>query len=501
MSKQKIKAIQERFRERSQTIYNGTWKDLYQETTDQKEKRIRHLLDNYAAFVTYYFPHWATDKTGNFHVRAANKTARENKLMALFEWARGHAKSTHFDIMIPMWLKAKGMLHVMVLVGKSETNAKTLLADLQAELENNRKYINDFGQQVMFGNWEDGKFATTDGCGFFALGRGQSPRGLRFRQYRPDYIVLDDVDDDELCRNPDRVTKIYDWALKALFFSMDMGRGRFIVVGNRISQNSLVARMAELQGIYHNKVNALDKQGKPAWPEKYTYNEIQAVINKLGYRASQQELFNNPVTEGAVFKRNWIRFEQPPRIDHFDTVVSYCDPSFKNSASSDFKAIVTVGRKGKNYYIIDAFVRKCSVSEMVRYWYDYHANLPTRAMVSYYMEANFLQDLIFEEFQQEGINRGWQFPIRPDKRKKPDKFARIEAISPLFERGLVYFDRKIEKQNDTQTLLDQLLSFQKGSKTHDDGPDAMEGALWMLNKTTRGGNRNAVIHTRENRRF
>jgi len=494
-------AIRERFLEKSRLIYKSTYKSFVHESQDEKAKRIKALLDDYDAFVSYYFPQWATSNCGDFHIKAANKTAREDKLMAVFEWARGHAKSTHFDIMIPLWLKAKGLLHVMVLVGKNEKNAQTLLADLQAELQNNRRYIADFGEQVMFGNWEEGRFATMDGCGFFALGRGQSPRGIRFRHNRPDYIVLDDVDDDELARNPDRVSKIYDWAMNALYFSMDMGRGRFITVGNRISQNSIIARMAENKEVYHNKVNALNKDGKPAWKEKYTKQEIEAVINKLGYRASQQELFNNPITEGAIFKRDWIRYENPPRINHFDAVVSYCDPSFKNSATSDYKAIITVGRKGKHYWILDAYVRKSSVNEMVRYWYDYHENLPTTATVTYYMEANFLQDLIFDEFQQEGVNRGWQFPIRPDKRKKPDKFARIEGISPLFERGLVLFADKLKKCHDTEILIEQLLSFEKGSRSHDDAPDALEGSIWMLNRSSRINRSNYRIQSRQQRSF
>lgn len=479
------KEIRSRFAARSQQIYESTWQSFVQESDEDKQKRIASLLKDYGAFVSYYFPAWATSGSGKFHIAAANRTAREGKLMGVFEWARGHAKSTHFDIMIPLWLKAKKMLHVMVLVGKNEKNAQTLLSDLQAELQNNRRYIADFGEQLLWGNWEDGRFATQDGCGFFALGRGQSPRGIRYRQHRPDYIVLDDVDDDELCRNPDRVTQITDWALKALYFAMDMGRGRFIVVGNRISHNSLVARLADMPGVYHDRVNAMDEKGNPAWPEKYTKEEIQAVADKLGYRASQQELFNNPITEGAVFKRDWIIYAPAPRINTFNTIISYCDPSFKNSRTSDYKAIITIGRKDKNYYIINSFVRKCSIGEMVRYWLDFHQNLPQTALVGYYMEANFLQDLILDEFQKEGVTRGWQFPVRADARKKPDKFARIEAISPLFERNLVLFDERLKTCPDTERLIDQLLSFEKGSRTHDDGPDAVEGAIWIINNKLR----------------
>ncbi len=57
---------------------------------------------------------------------------------------------------------------------------------------------------------------------FFARGRGQSPRGLRHKESRPDYIVIDDLDDDELCKNPRRVRELTDWVKEALFGALDV---------------------------------------------------------------------------------------------------------------------------------------------------------------------------------------------------------------------------------------------------------------------------------------
>ena len=88
--------------------------------------------------------------------------------------------------MIPMWLKCQEVrdINVMVLVSKSQDNANTLLADLQAELQFNQRYIADFGEQYSAGSWEEGQFVTADGCVFFSRGRGQSPRSLRYRNRR-----------------------------------------------------------------------------------------------------------------------------------------------------------------------------------------------------------------------------------------------------------------------------------------------------------------------------
>ena len=87
---------------------------------------------------------------------------------------------------------------------------------------------------------------TKDGTAFFARGRGQSPRGLRYRSHRPDYIVIDDLDDDELCESPARVTRLTNWVKEALFGALDGGRGRFIMVGNLISKNSVLANFCEI---------------------------------------------------------------------------------------------------------------------------------------------------------------------------------------------------------------------------------------------------------------
>ena len=215
----------------NQTTVNRT------ETRTQQLARIERARKDYDFFVEYYFPHYCTDKdTGivipnaKFHNKAANKLKDNKDIQAAFIWARGHAKSTHVDIMIPLWLKCQKVreLNVMVLVGKSQDAANTLLSDVQAELQYNQRYINDFGKQFSAGSWTAGEFVTADDCAFFARGRGQSPRGLRYKENRPDYIAIDDLDDDELVENEARVKNMVDWVKEALFGAFGPKGGRFV---------------------------------------------------------------------------------------------------------------------------------------------------------------------------------------------------------------------------------------------------------------------------------
>ena len=127
-------------------------------------------------------------------------------------------------------------MNVMVLVGKSQDNANTLLATCRLSCNTTNVTSTIFGKQYNAGSWQEGEFVTADGCAFFARGRGQSPRGLRYRDNRPDYIVIDDLDDDELVENEARVSKLTDWVKEALFGALDGGRGRFMMVGNLIGK-------------------------------------------------------------------------------------------------------------------------------------------------------------------------------------------------------------------------------------------------------------------------
>lgn len=506
-TKTEIIKAQERWKQHCETVQAATAVNI-NETQAQRLARIRHLRTDYAAFVDYYFPHWTINpETGKatpcapFHVSAANKILKDRNLKAAFQWHRGAAKSTNMDVFVPMWLMAQEHreINVMVLVGKSEDNAKTLLGDIQAELQYNQRYIHDFGEQYNVGTWEEGEFVTRSEVAFFARGRGQSPRGLRYRSHRPDYVVIDDLDDDELVESPARVTKLFDWVRSALFGTLDGGRGRFIMVGNLIAKNSVLAKWCDIKSVHVTKVNIYDSKGGISWASKWTPQEVKDIENVVGYRAFQKEYMNNPIIEGAIFRNEWIRWGKRPAWSKFSELVLYIDPSFKGSIKNDYKAAKLWGKAGTMLYHLRAFVRQSSVAEMVRWCYDlYEWTREQGISVRWYMEANFMQDTILDEFRREGELRSYQLPITGDKRKKPDKFQRVEAISPLWERGFVVYDETQKDDPDMLAGIDQTLAFEKGMRGHDDAPDADEGAIWLLQRDTRAKSFNPSFGRRTN---
>lgn len=475
---------------------------LLKESGVAQEKRVARLLSTFEEFCQFYFPHYCTAPFAWFHKRAAKAITDDPTIFAVLEFPREHAKSVFADIMLPMYLNAHGKLNGMMLGSANHDKAAGLLHDIQAELESNKRYIADYGEQYSFGDWSDDTFVTKQGIGFWAFGRGESPRGTREGERRPNYGVIDDIDDKEIVKNDARVQEAVDWVLGDFYGALEIKESRLVVAGNRIHQKSILAHLVGdvndgdpvNPDIYHLKVYALEnpkthredqsESGVPAWKENYTRQHIQSRMAKMGYRNAQREFFHKHITEGLVFKNEWMKYVRLPKLSSYAYIVTYNDPSFKDTKKNDYKAIVAVGRVGHKFHLIDCWVAQATTGAMVQAHYDMHERLTAAGatLVTHYFEANFIQDLLADDYRKEAEARGYDMAIRKDERKKPDKFGRIENLTPLFERGLVEFNEAIRGTVHFRAFLDQLLGF---PNAHDDGPDAFEGAVFILNQKTR----------------
>lgn len=492
------------YHELVKNISNKTKKLVnYSESDDSKQSRIKKLLDNKEEFCYYYFPHYMMDsnekitKLGWFHKKALDTILPDT--LSVLEWAREHAKSVLADVFLPMFLYANNELKGMVIASATEKKANKLLRDVQAELEGNQLWRWDFGDKVVNGSWIQGEFNTNDGIGFWAFGLGQSPRGIRELQNRPNLCIVDDADTKERCKNEERVDEAVEWIREDLFGCFGIKSGtRFVIAGNRIDKCSIIAKIVGdieegdpiNEGVNHIKVYALensrthkmDLSGVPAWKERYTIEDLEKRWKILNSERSKlREYFHQHVEEDSIFKRDWIIWEKVPHYKKLVAIETYCDPSFKNNKNSDFKAIITIGKDNEGkIYILDAWVRQDTVMSMVEEFYRLNDHFENFSI--YRMEANFLQDLLLDEFDDMAKQKGYHINIRGDDRGKPDKYSRIENMSPLFERKKIVFNEAKRKDPDMQRLVSQLLKFPVGK---DDAPDALEGGLFYLQKSSR----------------
>ena len=461
------------------------------ETEEVKSARIKRIKKDYKTFVEYYFPHMAKkDTVAKFQIDCANILLEKKASRLNNQWSRGFAKSITFGVFVPIFLMAHHKLKFMVLCGANLDKASRLLDDLKMELLSNQRLINDYGVFFEKKGASKGDFVTRNGVSFKAIGRGQSPRGLRYKSYRPDYILCDDVTDDEIVQSKVRMDNLYSWTIESLLGATSMGKGRFVVVENKYHNNCLSSFFEKNEAFITTKVNALDENGKSNWEEVHSTEDVLEHKKTVGTIAFMREYMNQPISTGNVFNPEWLETIDVSIIQ-MKKIVCYIDPSFTNNANSDYKAIVTVGFSGGCYYILDLFVRKCSVKNMVAYAYEHYERMENNGdKCSFFIETSFYQSSFLDEFKRYGTDKGYQLPIRGDNQKKANKFARIESMSALFERRLVFLNKDIDSWQDTSVLKEQLYGFGYGSKMHDDGIDALESAISMLNKSNRGSTTN-----------
>ena len=479
------KQLLEQYRQLCAHIYNVSAPDA--ETEEERNKAIARSKKDYAFFVRRYFGHIDDFvECGKFHIEAANKVLKTERLKAVMKWGRGHAKSTHFNLLIPIWLMINGEMRVMVSVGKNETDACVKLSEIQAQLENNQKFIQDFGEQKNNGSWEEGEFVTQAGIAFFARGRGQSPRGLIYNNQRPDYICVDDIDDDELALNERRVEELVDWTLQALFPTINHKRYRFIIVGNLFSEGTVLQKVSQRPGTYTMQINARDKNGLPIWPERFSKQELDEIEEFIGWVRFQREYMNNPIKLGRIWKNEHFRWKKMLPLNQYEALILYIDPSWKSNKKSNYKSAKLWGKtKDGELHHIHSFLRVEDITKLAEWVYDLYERTRDTASPQYYMEGIFMQDTLLDEFTAEGKKRKYQLPIQGDYRKKPDKGQRIEAIHPLWVRKFVWYNIDEKDDPDQQKSIQQLMAFGPGQTADDDGPDADEGAIFLLQRMSR----------------
>jgi len=194
----------------------------------------------------------------------------------------------------------------------------------------------------------------------------------------------------------------------------------------------------------------------------------------------------------------------------------FIDPSVKETKKADYKAMITVGldKSTMNYYVIDSWIKKASIENMLkatfRLYEKYHHNLIG-------FESNGFQILLkplYEELEKE---YQISLPFKTVEHYHQSKNIRIAPLSPLMERGKLFFRKcgvigaspqfgewSVESGvsrggtstphstlqtphsgsnaplDDTKILIEQLLYYPQAN-VNDDGPDALAGAVNLAN--------------------
>lgn len=476
------------------------WKSYYEnfiasvkanhgETKEEKRKRIIQLEANFEEWKMYYFPKYCFAPSAKFHKRAAERELANEEWYEVRMWARELAKDVT-EMMVTLYQALTGKKRNILFISNSADKAAELLEPFRINLERNERIIHDYGVQAMPGSWTYGDFITTGNVSFLAVGAGQSPRGSRNEEVRPDKVIISDIDTDEDVRNLAIVNKRWEWFEKAVFPTRSVSKPfQVIFLGNKIAKICCITKAAE-KADHTSVVNIEDKNGNSTWPEKNSPENIARLKSKISTAAFQGEYMNNPVSVGSIFKE--MTWGECPDLNKMRYVIAYGDPGTSNKAGkgSSFKAVFIVGMLDHKYYVYTGFLDQVSNASFVGWFYACEDYTRGKTQLLNYVENNSLQDPFYEQvfiplFADMAKNFGYYINMHPDKRKKPDKFARIEGtLEPISRNGQLLFNIKEKANPHMQRLEEQFKMIEEGLPAPADGPDCIEGAVSILRART-----------------
>ncbi|MEN5083690.1 phage terminase large subunit [Bosea sp. TWI1241] len=507
-----VAGLQDQLRRRIEAEVSGFPAD---ETARQERvAKVKDLDTGYRFFVETYFPHYVKERPNLLHehlferlpamIRDARPRRRGARLVEMAP--RGSAKSTMGTQLFTLWCAIIRVKHFIIIGMDAYEQAALMLEAIKIELEDNPRLLMDFPEACGEGRvWREGEMVTRTGTRFQAVGSRQKVRGRRHGPYRPDLVVLDDIENDENVRSPDFRQKLETWVLKAVEpLGPADGSIDIVVFGTLLHHDAVLKRLGDRKGwelhtfravmefpvrmdlwdafseiaqnddsddhaeaiaFYDANREAMDEGAVLFWPA------VKTLVSLMLRRAISEDSFmsedqNDPVAEGSPFKSITFWVSRVAAWQLFGVV----DPSLGKAGKGRDPSAILVGGFDRTTGILDvveASIRKrlpdVICSDVIAMQREYNCAL-------WGVENIQFQEFLRTEIMTRAVKQGVALPATPIT-PIADKALRIERLQPPIAAGLIRLHAS------QKTLREQLQQWPHAA--HDDGPDALE-MLWSL---------------------
>ena len=501
-----LKAYSDSLRQKVEAKFEG-WDDSLSAISERR-KKVLDPVSGYDFFVSNYFPHYVRSSSRsqlhNYLFEHLPQVLQQPSSVHLAIAApRGEAKSTLVSQLFTLYCLVAQKKRYALIVMDSIDQAYPMLEAIKVELEFNQRLRVDFPEIAGQGRvWQAATIITKANQKVQVAGSGKKLRGLRHGAYRPDLVVLDDIENDEQVRSPEQRDKLHDWLKKTVLPLGAAGDKLDVVyIGTILHYDSVLNRTLSSKAWKTAKFKALIRQpdDMSLWDkwEDFYLNEGEAVADAFysqnksamdkgavvswaarpiltlmkirardGHATFDSEYQNDPLSSDDAMFANALTYwtELPGELVYFGAL----DPSLgKAGASRDPSAILVGGyhRETGKLYVIEAQVKKrlpdLIIEDVIRMQKQYQCQ-------RWFVETVQFQEFLKDELVKRSAQRGIPVPATATK-PNTDKMLRIESLQPHMANGLILL------HSSQATLISQLRHFPKAD--HDDGPDALE-MLW-----------------------
>lgn len=389
---------------------------------------------------------------------------------------RGGAKSTLAEEAIAIEAAFRSF-HNCVILGESETRAVERLRAVKHELNTN-PYIEELFGSLGEGSaeaWTDTRVVLANGICIQAYGRGQSLRGVKHLDYRPDLLFVDDLEDQESVSTPEARKKWSDWFFAVVLPAMAPPEERRIrVAGTPLDPDALLENLAKDKKWVTLRVPIRTKDSSTgvwiaSWPDRFPVKAIDALEADFKLHGkttifAQEYMCQAEDVSQKSFTSDLFRVE--PQVRTWHPTWAMIDPARTVSNRSATTGVVIWSWVANRLIVWDAYGKKWKPDEIIS---DIFRIADEYKPIAIGVEEDGLNEFILQPVRQEQIRRGYAIPLLALKAPK-GKIDFIKGLQPFFKAKEVIFSQPVPD------LQSQLLSFPTGEI---DVPNALAYALKM----------------------
>ena len=511
-------------------VLDELWNESLEESMGKTEEEQKVTSDkercryDFMEFVHTYLwnedqEEW--DRLSEFHYDIAGRLQslvidhKNEKTHTCYVSNRGSAKSFWASFAFPLWCIAYKHTKNILLITSTGPLGKTFLQDISTFIENNEKFISDFGNLVGDKVWNSSYLWCSNGITMCAKGSGMDVRGSKMDGIRPTMIICDEILSEKNSSTSDQRHKIEEWFNKVLMPAGEPKNCNVFVIGTilndacllfkmltdqqysdfftkkyqaikRFSESKLwdtwfdirvnlenPNRLIESDKFYHDNREELLRDTEVLWNRTDdAYYELIKERVRIGEDAFATEYQNDGVLEeNREIKEEWLERAQydPAELPEITDVFIGIDAAATANRKSDDSAITVLGKDANNqYYVLETWNGKKPIDQVIDQIFIFSAQY-FDVLRAVNVETTVFQVLLKELIDNKAKNSGILIPtngIKPPTNK--DKSMKLRSLIIPIRNGWIKFYEKDQKK-----LMNEMRRFPKAAS------DNLMDSLWL----------------------
>jgi predicted phage terminase large subunit-like protein len=436
--------------------------------------KIERSKESFLYFVTQMWPIFISGSHHKIMSDAFERVANGELKRLIINMPPRHTKSEFASFLLPAWFLGK-FPHKKIIQTAHTAELATGFGRKVRNLVSSEQYQKVFNTKLSSDSKAAGRWNTNMGGDYFAIGVGGAVTGKG-----ADLLIIDDPHSEQEAKqaNPAVFDGVYEWFTSGPRQRLQPG-GAIIIVMTRWSKRDLTGQIlknSDKDGVDQWEVidfPAIMPNGNPLWPGFWSKTALEALKAELPVSKWEAQYQQNPTSEeGAIIKReHWMIWDKkhPPECEY---IIQSWDTAFEKNNRADYSACTTWGvfqhpnKNGDlkaNIILLDAFKERMEFPDLKRKALEVYKEYEPDTLI---VEKRAAGAPLIYEMRKMGIPVAEYTPGKGN-----DKISRVNAISALFESGMVW----CPETRWAEEVMDELASFPNGD--HDDLVDSSSQAL------------------------